>query len=77
MGNQLRVVVRVASAFSSRPVVETDGQISSGSPPEGSVPDCLYLFFDSQIQTGIEPNNKNANMKIIMKMRIKILRSSA
>ena len=38
----------------------------------------VYIYFDSQIQTGIEPtigNNKKASMKIIM--RIKILRSSA
>ena len=31
--------VRVTSALSSRPMADMDGQISSGSPPEGSVPD--------------------------------------
>ena len=33
----------------------------------------VCIYFDSQIQTGIEPNNMKANMKIIMRMRIQIL----
>ena len=30
----------------------------------------VCIYFNSQIQTGIEPNNMKANKKIIMRMRI-------
>ena len=35
----------------------------------------VCIYFDSQIQTGIEPNNLKANMKIIMRMKIKMSNS--